>query len=183
MSVSSLSTSVSVIMGIRPPPHITFPSADLGNGSFRVHIHNGRLHREDGPAVEGPPSQWWWRGVQVTEIVVIAPDQITAEMLLIERNQEVRRIMLERMGLERFVRQSGTTKRGADRYGVLWMQNSPYDANDIIQIVEVINSTSETDGTFRHYFLRVPPTIRTPHEGVAWSFGKTVEQYDPLHQS
>ena len=32
---------------------------------------------------------------------------------------------------------------------------------------------------FKEYFLRVPPTMRTAHEAVAWTFGLTPEQYSP----
>ena len=41
----------------------------------------------------------------------------------------------------------------------------------------------EPDGSFKDYFIRVPPTIRTAHAAVAWSFGMTAEQYHPLKES
>jgi hypothetical protein len=46
-------------------------------------------------------------------------------------------------------------------------------------MVEVINSTPELDGTFRTYFLRVPPETRTARQGVAWTFGMTEQEYAP----
>ena len=33
--------------------------------------------------------------------------------------------------------------------------------------------------TGRRYFLRVPPTIQTADDAVAWSFQKSVESYAP----
>lgn len=46
-------------------------------------------------------------------------------------------------------------------------------------MVKVVNSTPEPDGSYKDYFLRVPPTITTAHEAVAWTFGKTAETYAP----
>ena len=37
--------------------------------------------------------------------------------------------------------------------------------------------------TARQYFLRVPPTIQTAAEAVAWSFQVAVEAYDPAHET
>lgn len=48
-----------------------------------------------------------------------------------------------------------------------------------IQLVEVRNATAEPDGTFKTYFLRVPPTIRSARAAVAWTFGLDAEAYAP----
>ena len=37
--------------------------------------------------------------------------------------------------------------------------------------------------TPRQYFLRVPPTIQTAAEAVAWSFGLSVEDYGPAQET
>ncbi len=47
-------------------------------------------------------------------------------------------------------------------------------------MVKVVNSTPEPDGSFKDYFLRVPPTCQTALEAVAWTFDKTPEQYREL---
>ena len=36
---------------------------------------------------------------------------------------------------------------------------------------------------WKDYFLRVPPDMKTAHEAVAWSFGKTPDTYHPDYQS
>jgi hypothetical protein len=46
--------------------------------------------------------------------------------------------------------------------------------------VEVINGTSEPDGSRKHHFLRVPSRMRTAREAVAWTYGLTDEQYAEL---
>ena len=47
-----------------------------------------------------------------------------------------------------------------------------------MQMVRVINSTAEPDGTHRVYYLGVPSTVSTPQEAVAWTFGMTAEEYN-----
>jgi hypothetical protein len=42
-----------------------------------------------------------------------------------------------------------------------------------------VNATPEPDGSYRRYFLRVPPTVRTARRGLAWSFGLTRSEYAP----
>jgi len=46
-------------------------------------------------------------------------------------------------------------------------------------MVEVINRTSEPDGSFKHHFLCVPPHLSTAHEAVAWTFGMSASEYRP----
>ncbi len=41
---------------------------------------------------------------------------------------------------------------------------------------------TEPDGTYRHYFLQVPPDMRTPTEAVAWTYGLSPERYAELVQ-
>jgi hypothetical protein len=64
-----------------------------------------------------------------------------------------------------------------DRYGKLWQPpQRPGQATRLR--LQVRNGTAEPDGAFRDYFLSVPPTMRSPHESVAWTYGLTPEQYD-----
>ncbi len=50
-------------------------------------------------------------------------------------------------------------------------------------MVKVVNSTPEPDGSRREYFLRVPPTVRTAREAVAWTFGLAADAYRPVNES
>jgi hypothetical protein len=44
-------------------------------------------------------------------------------------------------------------------------------------MVEVVNATPEPDGTYATYLLRVPPTMRTAKQAVAWTFDMTEDDY------
>ena len=50
-------------------------------------------------------------------------------------------------------------------------------------MVELLNSTPEPNGEHKTYFLRVPPTMQTAHEAVAWTFDKKQIDYAPIFQS
>ena len=143
----------------------------------------GRLHHGDGPALSYPDgwSLFAWRGMPIPARVAAQLPQLTVEMIREEDNAEVRRVMLEYFGFERYLRESGAKQLHRDETGVLWRVDMPGD--EPLVMVEVVNSTPEPDGTYRTYFLRVPPDTRTARAGVAWTFGLTAEEYDPLRQT
>jgi hypothetical protein len=119
----------------------------------------GRLHAADGPALAYRDGYGLhaWRGLAIPSDTVVELSNLTQERISTESNAELRRVMLEHYGYERYLR------------------------DDVaLVMVEVVNSTPEPDGTSRTYWLRVPPTTRTAREGVAWTFGLTEEEYRPL---
>jgi hypothetical protein len=68
-----------------------------------------------------------------------------------------------------------------DEYGKLWRLDQRDD--EAIVMVEVVNSTAEPDGSFRDYWLRVPPTIKTAREAAAWTFDIPAKDYAPAIQT
>jgi hypothetical protein len=143
----------------------------------------GRLHHGDGPALSYPDG-WGlhaWRGMPIPAEVAAQLPHLTVEQIQAETNAEVRRVMLEHFGFERYLRESGAKEVHRDQTGILWRVNMPND--EPLVMVEVINATPEPDGSQRTYFLRVPPDTRTAREGVAWTFALTAEEYEPLTQT
>ena len=49
----------------------------------------------------------------------------------------------------------------------------------VVTMLEVVNSTPEPDGSFKHYFLRVP-RLGTARDAAAWTFGMTADDYGPI---
>lgn len=142
-----------------------------------------RLHRDDGPAIAWPggPYYWFLRGLQVDERIVMDPRSLTVEEINGQRNIEIRRVMMEQYGLDRYLRKSNAREITKDAYGTLWECPVPGDVP--LRMVEVLNSTPEPDGHYKTYFLRVPQNVRDPHEAVAWTFGMTKATYNPLAQT
>jgi hypothetical protein len=143
----------------------------------------GRLHRGDGPALAFPGGfeLHAWRGMPVPAGFVASLAALTAETIAGEENAELRRVMLEVYGFERYIAEAGGTMADRDTMGVLWRIDMPGDEPAVI--VEVVNSTPEPDGTSRTYWLRVPPRTRTAREAVAWTFGLTAEEYQPAKET
>lgn len=142
-------------------------------------LQGDRLHCEDGPAVHWPSGEryWFWRGVRVPQRVIEQASRLTPEEVLGEPNVEVRRVMMERFGFDRLVRETNAELVSQDDYGKLWRVPIPGD-EDLV-MVEVVNSTAEPDGSFKDYFLRVPPSVRTAHEAVAWTWDMPLAIYAP----
>ncbi len=140
-------------------------------------VEDGALHSAAGPAVSWPNGAryWFWHGVQVPARVIQAPETITVGAIRRERNVEVRRVMLERYGHERYLRDAGAQKIHSDDFGTLWRVDLRDD--EPLIMVEVVDATPQRDGSFRNYMLRVPPWIRTAQEGVAWTFGRPPHEY------
>ncbi|WP_432122266.1 DUF6745 domain-containing protein [Streptomyces sp. S1] len=151
-----------------------------------VELHRdeaGRLDRGDGPALAYPDgfALHAWRGMTVSAAFLAGLADLTPERIRAEENAELRRVMLEHYGYDRYLAASGARHEHRDETGALWRIELA-DDEDVVT-VEVVNSTPEPDGTHRTYWLRVPPTTRTAREGVAWTFGLRPEVYEPLVQT
>ena len=147
----------------------------------------GRLHSLSGPACAYPDGWaiYAFHGVRVPQFVIERPREISVATIEKEANAEIRRVMIERYkhgegvhgGAAYIVDAGGKRLDHDERFGTLWHRDVKDD--EPIRMIEVINSTREPTGEFKRYWLRVPPTVNTAHEAVAWSFGKTIKDYMP----
>jgi hypothetical protein len=142
-----------------------------------------RLHHGDGPALAYADgfALHSWRGAPLTPEFGRRLAATTPESIRAEENTELRRMMVEHYTPERFLKESGAEPLQEDEAGKLWRVEMPDD--EAIVLVEVVNSSPEPDGTFNVYFLRVPPDTQTAKAGVAWTFGLTEDEYQPLRQT
>ncbi|UXY31700.1 DUF6745 domain-containing protein [Streptomyces sp. HUAS TT20] len=143
----------------------------------------GRLDRGHGPALAYPDgfALYAWRGMPVPAAFLAELRTLTPERIRAEENAELRRVMLEYYGYDRYLEDSGARPVHQDETGTLWRID--LDGDEAVVMVEVLNSTPEPDGTRRTYWLRVPPRTRTAREGVAWTFGVSAETYAPLRET
>lgn len=151
-----------------------------------LHLDRGHLHRADGPAVEWPrgPSYWFWQGLPVSRRVAAQQsERARLQVLVRTRSVEVRRMLLQRMGYERFLDAAGATRAAQDGFGTLWRCDLAVDGEPLT-VVEVVNATLEPDGTRRRYFVRVPPRVETAQAAVAWTFGFSgAGEYSPAQET
>jgi hypothetical protein len=140
----------------------------------------GRLHSSTGRCVEYPDGWGFyaWHGVPVSERVIFAPETLTREDFIGEPNIEARRIIRERMGLERFVWELAPRFIDGGPQGVLYEVELPDDSDEFARYVQLLDPS-----TGREYFLRVPPSAQTAAEAVAWTFGYAVDDYHPKQET
>jgi hypothetical protein len=157
-----------------------------------LHLDNeGRLHADSGPAIAYPDAWgvWAWHGVRVPREVIEDPPSLTPQQIDQERNAEVRRVMIERFGMERYIREAKATVLHADTDGLgqpRRLLHVPRRDDTPLVVVEVTNSTPEPDGSRHRFLLRVPPQMRTCQQAVAWTFGITgaeAQEFSPVAES
>lgn len=138
-----------------------------------------RLHHGSGQSI-GYRSGWglWhWRGQPQRRMVIEQPELLPRGYIENEANVELRRHLIERYGVGRFLADAGAKLIHQDQRGKLW--SCALENDELMVFVEVINRTMEPDGSFKHYFLRVPPSMNTASEAVAWTFGLEARNYRP----
>ncbi len=139
----------------------------------------GRLHSATGKCIKYHDGWGFsaWHGVRVPEQAIRQPETLTREDFLNESNMEVRRVMQERMG-ERFVSELGGVVIDTSPRSTLYEVALPDDPERVARYVQVQDASSE-----RQYFLRVPPTIQTAGEAVAWTFQLKGAGYHPTQET
>ena len=141
----------------------------------------GRLHHAAGPAIGYSDGWgiWAWHGVRVEQRIIEQPESLTAKEVLAEENAEVKRVMVERMGMEKFLTQSGAKQIHSHERGDLFSIDLPNDPEGVLRAVRVTDPS-----TGRVYFLRVPPAINRADDAVAWTFGfDMAKEYLPLAET
>lgn len=153
-----------------------------------------RLHAETVPAITWRDGTCVWvvGNVRVPGWVVERPDEITLDKLLDERNAEVRRVMMQRMGRAKdgLDKLPGVEEVHRDDFGILYRYQT---ANrEPVMFVKVINATPEPDGHYKEYMLFVSNRhyggLKTARAAVASTWRNkdgslmfaTPEEYNPV---
>lgn len=143
-----------------------------------------RLHRADGPAIQfadGTDTSVL-HGTVVPDWVIRDP---TVDRIRTERNVEVRRAAIERLGWDRFIESAalrlidraddpGNTGHSLDLYG------TPRDWRGGGRILLATNGSVERDGTRRRYGLAVPGHFSSALDAAGWTYGLRGTDYARL---
>jgi hypothetical protein len=165
---------------------------------------NRVLHHESLAAMEFRDGWkvWAWHGVHVPQNVIEAPETLTIEQISKEENAEVRRVMMERMGWERFCSEAKMQLLHADE---LHTNFPSIPVSDLVapgqhlvtsyragvekaQLLEAhwltdfegrpLRFVRLTDpSTGREYTLRVLHNHKRCYEAVGWTAGVSEEAY------
>ncbi|MEK6878605.1 MAG: DUF6745 domain-containing protein, partial [Nanoarchaeota archaeon] len=158
-----------------------------------LEIHS-KIHNENGPAVylDDGSVLYFWHGFRVPDWFVEKPETITLSMILEEGNIEWRRMLIERYGQGRFLKELQGIKEHEDDKGILWkiprkQLEDKYEEQDFnflfgrsraSKFVEVKDSSTD-----RVYFLQVPLKMKKAKEAIAWSFKLTEDEYNPIKET
>ena len=119
-----------------------------------------------------------WHRVLIDDRIAFQPESITVDEVLAEANAELRQVLLERVGLERFFRQANAEVLDVDQ-----------DAGGERKLLRVSMGADEDlvcvivhcPSTGRRYILLVPPTMTTCRAAIAWTAGfDDPDEYRPL---
>jgi hypothetical protein len=119
-----------------------------------------------------------WHGVPVDARIAFIPETIGADEVLAEPNAERRRVLLERVGLERFLSEidAEILDEDQDAGGLRRLVRVPLPNDE--DLVAVLVHCPSTGG---RYLLRVPPTMSTCRQAIAWTAGfDDPDAYRPL---
>ena len=125
-----------------------------------------RLHCETGPAMAFADGYalWSWHGALVSQRLIEKPQTITLDDIFGEKNIEVRRVMIERFGWDRFLE-----ARKADLIAMDTEPIGPPGLRGLFrshdgQRVLICCCASSGDS----YYLEVPPEIETCQQAANW---------------
>ncbi len=125
------------------------------------------LHREEGPVIEYEDGTgiYYWNNLKVSEGLVLHPERLSVKEILAERNVELRRVMIERYGQEKFIRDANVETLDSYNGNELVRIPLPNDPDGVLVALK-LRCTS----TGRQYIVRVPPWCHHAREALAWSF-------------
>jgi hypothetical protein len=128
-----------------------------------------KIDEQSRPHSDDSPSHQWrdgWslyhiHGIRVTEQIVMRPETLTLEQIANESNSEVRRIMIERFGYEKYLRNSNAKLIDSCPvdHPMKGMQDAKLWKQGDIVMLDLLNSTPEPDGTVKRYVIPVDDTL------------------------
>lgn len=153
--------------------------AILQHRPLEIHRNSrNQLHNPNGPALRyrgdcKVSNLYRVNGVNVPKKVV--DRKFTVKDIEDEQNVEVRRVMLEFYGQEKFLQETNAEEVHTDEFGTLYRKELSND--EPLMMVKVVNSTAEPDGTYKDYFIRVDPNayggLKTARAAVASTWRDT----------
>jgi hypothetical protein len=163
----------------------------------------GRLHRDDGPAYITPTRITWYKdgrkhgmdadkygslfyyyeNIRVPPHYITNPESLTLQEVLAHVNTEVRFVGMKIVGMDKVMNDKKTKiiHRDEEKGQVLFQIKGIFQ--DPVCYVKVVNSTQEPDGTFKDYYLCVPPNVKTCKQAVAWTFRLEEQEYQPEQET
>lgn len=164
---------------------------------------DGRLHRDNGPALISPTRityyqngrkhgidadkfgsiNFYYENIRIPPHFYHKPENLTIDEVFSHSNAEVRYVGMKIIGFDKVMEDSRTKiiNRCNDTGMVLFQIDGIFD--EPVSYLKVINSTQEPDGSYKNYYLCVPPDMKTCKQAVAWTFRLEEQEYQPEQET
>jgi hypothetical protein len=164
-------------LNVRDCPNLTSLPADLTVSGWLELGHSG-LAREEllPPGLE--KTQLRWAGINVDRRIAFYPETIRIDEILAENNAERRRVLLDRYGFSRFLKdaRAETLDRDSDPGGERQLLRVKLPGDE-----DLVAMSCFCPSTRRQYMLRVPPAMLTCRQAAAWIAGfDNADDYQPI---
>jgi hypothetical protein len=133
--------------------------------------NENRPHNSDGAFCEWSDgcSMFSVNGVRLPSKYITKPETITVKEIETQSNLEIKRVLIDKYGKDRYIVDSKAELIHSDDFGMLYRKEIPGD--EALVMVKVVNSTAEPDGTYKDYWIRVDPNayggVKTARAAVA----------------
>jgi len=141
----------------------------------------GRLHGID-VDVYGSCT-FYYEGIMVPPSYIQHPENLKFEDMVNHPNTEVRYVGMKIYGYERLRKEDKCTILDEDPRTGSELLKFDGVLDEPIVLIKVINASPEPDGTYKEYYLHVPPDMKTCKNAVAWTFRKTESEYQPAQET
>ncbi len=165
------------VMSERPTALHSEPIPDRVHGERRLHHHDEpALQFADGSAA------YVLNGTIVPDWVVLDP---SVERITVERNVEIRRSAIERIGWDNYIDAAGLALvDNSDDPGnegcILQLFATPAGWGGEGRVLLAVNGSRERDGQRRRYGLYVPGEFSSALDAAGWTYGLSGENYAQL---
>jgi hypothetical protein len=124
-----------------------------------------RPHCEDGPFCKwrDETALYAYHGVFVPYWIIENPETITVDDIFEEENQEIRRVMMEKMGMRRFLIEAKPEILDEDSHKINWNRTLFRVKNDVFLYCS-------DPSTKRNYVIQVAREVKSCEEADAWMY-------------
>jgi hypothetical protein len=107
-------------------------------------------------------------------------ERALARLVAADPDPVLRLEAIERIGFERFFKALRAAPLDDTAAGKLFRAGHGETATTVVRVEDAVHGP---DGKPHVHWLPVPPHVQSAREGVAWTFGKTEREWDPLIQT
>jgi hypothetical protein len=146
-----------------------------------IHYINGRKHGVDADIYGS--INYYYENIRIPPHFFTKPESLTIKEVLAHPNAEVRYVGMRIIGMDKVMQHKKTKiiHEDHDKNMVLFQFGGVFE--EPISYLKVVNSTMEPDGTYKDYYLCVPPDMQTCKQAVAWTFGLEEKKYNPVQET